>query len=209
LKIHGIHVIDMTSPYSNQQGGSKNKKTVIIVFIIIIAAILGGMFLLRQPKKTEQPKTDLIEKKEPSPTEKSEIDKKSVKIQVLNGTGTPGQAGTAVEDLKKAGYDSDNIKTANAEDFNNTITTITAREGFDDVASDVKDALKTTFNEIKIDSTHLDEDSEFDIVVTTGGKKFEEATPTPSQSPTPEPTTEATTTPTPTITPTSSPTPTP
>lgn len=202
-------MIDTTLPYPNQQEGSKKKKTAIIVFIVIIAAIFGGMLLLRQPKKTEQSKTDLIEKKEPSPTEKPEIDKKSVKIQVLNGTGTPGQAGTAVEILKKTGYNPDNIKTANADEFNNTVTTISAKDGFDDVASDVKDALKTTFDEIKIDSTPLDKDSEFDIVVTTGGKKFEEATPTPTQGPTSTPTTEATTTPTPTLTPTSSPTPTP
>lgn len=199
-------MIDIISPYSNQQGRSKNKKTVIIVFIIIVAAILGGIFLLRQPKKTEQSKTDLIEKKESSPTEKPEIDKKSVKIQVLNGTGTPGQAGTVLEDLKKAGYNSDNIKTANAKDFNNTVTTITAKEGFNDVAGDIKDALKTTFDEIKIDSANLDKNSEFDIVVTTGGKKFEEATPTPTENPTPSPTS---TTPTTTLTPILTPTPTP
>ena len=195
-------MIDPISLNSNKQGRSKKKA--IIVFIVIVAAILGGIFLLRQSKKTEQPKTNIIENKEPSPTEKPNIDKKSVKIEVSNGTGTPGQAGIVVEALKKAGYNPDNIKAANAENFNNTVTTITAKDGFDDVASDVKDALKTTFDKIEIDSTPLDKDSEFDIVVTTGGKKFEEATPTPS------PTTEAPTiTPTPTLTPTSSPTPTP
>jgi len=197
-------MIDTDSLYSNQQGGSKNKKVTIVVFIIIVAAVLGGILLLRQPKEMEQTKDVIIKNKEPSPTEKPEIDKKSVKIQVVNGTGTPGQAGATVEALKNAGYDSDNIKTVNAEEFNNTTTTITVKDGFDDVASDIKDALKTTFDEIKIDSTNLDKNSEFDIIVTTGGKKFEEVTPTPaittSQSPTPSPT--ITTTPTPTPAPT-------
>lgn len=200
-------MIDTFSSYSNQQGGSKKKNIAVMIgVVVIIAALVGGFLMLQQSKEKDQTKVTVVEKKEPSPTEKPKIDRNSVKAQVLNGTGTPGQAGIAVEALKKAGYNPDNIKTANAEDFNNTVTTITAKDGFDDVANDVKDVLKTSFDEIKIDATQLDEGSEFDIVITTGGKKFEEATPTNN----PSPTTEATdTTPTPTLTPTSSPTPTP
>lgn len=200
-------MVDPISFNPNQQRGSKKKKTVI-VFIVIVAAIIGGMLLLRQSKKTEQPEVTVTGTKEPSPTEKPKIDKKSVKIQVLNGTGTPGQAGTAVEALKKAGYSSDNIKTANAENFNNTVTTITSKDGFDNVASDIKNVLKTTFDEIEIDSTNLDKDSEFDIVVTTGGEKFEEETPTPGPT-SAETTSTPTPTSTPTLTPTTTPTPTP
>ncbi len=204
-------MVDTVSPYLSPQRENKSKKVAVMVSaVVIIAVIIGGTFLLRQSKKTDQTKTAAVENKAPSPTEKPKIDKSTVKVQVLNGTGTPGQAGTAVEALKKAGYNPDNIKTANAKDFNNTVTTITARTGFEDTASDVKDALKTTFDEIKIDSTQLDKDSEFDIVVTTGGKKFEEVTPTatitPTQNPTPSPT-STTTTPTPTPTSTTTPTP--
>jgi len=203
-------MIDTTSPYLNQQRGSRKKKTAVIIgVVVLVAAVVGGILMTRQPKRTDQTEVSVVEKKEPSPTEKPKIDKKSVKIQVLNGTGTPGQAGIAVEALKKAGYNPDNIKTANAEEFNNTVTTITARAGFEDVASDVKDALKTVFDEINIDPSKLDEKSEFDIIVVTGGKKSEETpttTITPTQNPTPSPT-STTTTPTPT--PTLSPTPTP
>ncbi len=215
-------MVDPISLGLNQQRRSKKKKTVIIIGIVfLVAALVGGIRMLRQPKKTDQTKVAVIEEKEPSPTEKPKIDKESVKIQVLNGTGTPGQAGTVVEALKKAGYNSDNIEAANADDFNNTATTITAKEGFDDIASDIKDALKATFDEIEIDSSNLDEDSEFDIIVTTGGKKFEEATPTtpitspanpsvsPTLSPTQNPTTTTTLTPSPTSSPSPTPTPTP
>lgn len=201
-------MIDTISPYLDQRGGSKKKKiTVMIGVVVVIAVFIGGMFMFRQPKKTNQTKVVVVEKKEPSPTEKPKIDKKSVKIQVLNGTGTPGQAGIAVEALKKVEYNPDNIKTANAEEFNNTVTIITARTGFEDVANDVKDALKTAFDEIEIDSTHLDKDNEFDIVVTTGGKIFEEVTPTISitSSPTQSPTTTTTLTPSPTSNPTPTP----
>ena len=203
--------MDPTSSYLNPQSGNKNNKMAIAVgVVIILAVIIGGTFILRQTKKTEPAKTVIVENKQPSPTEKPKIDKKSVKIQVLNGTGTPGQAGTAVEALKKAGYNPDNIKTTNAKDFDNTVTTITVRTGFEDTASDINDVLKSTFSEIKIETTQLDEKSEFDIVIVTGGKKFEEITPTTSitNSPTPNPTTTTPTlTPSPATTPSPTPTP--
>ena len=203
--------MDPTSSYLNPQSGNKNNKMAIAVgVVIILAVIIGGTFLLQKTKKTEPAKIAVVENKQPSPTEKPKIDKKSVKIQVLNGTGTPGQAGTAVEALKKAGYNPDNIKTTNAKDFDNTVTTITVRTGFEDTASDINDVLKSTFSEIKIETTQLDEKSEFDIVIVTGGKKFEEITPTTSitNSPTPNPTTTTPTlTPSPTTTPSPTPTP--
>lgn len=207
-------MIETISTYSSPQGGNKNKKmAMVIAVILIVAALAGGIFMLRQPKKTEQTKIAVVENKEPSPTEKPKIDKNSVKIQVLNGTGTEGQAGIVVEALKKAGFNSDNIKTDNAKDFNNTVTNITAKDGFDDTAIEVKDALKTTFDEIKIDSSHLSKDSDFDIVVVTGGKKSDVTpTTTPTKSPTASPT-STTSTPSPTLTitptPTATPTPTP
>ena len=195
-------MIDTASPYLNKQG--KNNKNIVAILgvVVVIVALIGGILILRQPKKTEQTQVAVVEKKEPSPTEKPKIDKKSVKIQVLNGTGTPGQAGVVVEALKKAEYNPDNIKTDNAKEFDTTVTTVTARASFEDVASDIKEVLKDTFDSITIDSSPLDKDSEFDVVIVTGGKKFEEATPTtsPSDSPTPSSVT-------PTITITPSPTP--
>jgi len=190
----------------NQTVSSKKKKTnMIIMMVVIVAVVIGGIVIIRQPKKTEQAKS-ATENKEPSPTKKPNINKKTVKIQVLNGTGTPGQAGIAVTALKKAGYNTDNIKTANADNFDSTITAIKTKDGFADVASDIKDALKTTFDDINIDSASLEDESEFDIIVTTGGEKFEATTPTTSVSPT---NSEDSTTPTPTVTPTPTSTPSP
>ena len=189
--------------YQPAQPGSNKNKSIGIVIIIVIA-LVGGFLLFRQSKKTDQTKVAVTETITPSPTEKLiTVDKKSVKIQVLNGTGTPGQAGSAVELLENAGYNPDNIKTGNTEEFDHTTTTIAAKDGFEDVAKDIEKALKESFDEISIDSTALDADSEFDIVVTTGGKIFEEPTSTPG------PTSEVTTTPTATLTPSSTPTPTP
>jgi len=179
-------MIDTTSPFPNQPvvSNKKGKTAIMISVIFIVAALIVGTLMLRQSKDTGQAKDVVVEKKELSPTEKPKIDKNLVKVQVLNGTGTPGQAGIVVEVLKTEGYSADNIKADNAEEFNNTVTTITAKDGFDDVANEIKNALKTSFDEIEINSTHLDKDNEFDIIITTGGEKYEE-TPTPTTISTP------------------------
>ncbi len=203
--------ISTVSPNTNKPAKG-SKKILGIIIVLIVAAVLAGILIMRKSQKSEKVEVPVTEKKEPTPTEKPQIDKKTVKIQVLNGTGTPGQAGIAVDALKEAGYSSDNIKAANAPDYDHTVTTVSSKEGFEGVADDVKKALESKFDKVEISSTKLGESSEFDIVVTTGGKKFEEATSTPgptkATSITPSPT-SATTTVSPSPSATSTPTPTP
>ena len=140
----------------------------------------------------------LLKKKGPTPTEKPKIEKSSVKIQVINGTGTPGQAGLVVKALEEAGYATDNIKTGNADRFDNATMTIEGRVGFGDIVEDIEEALRSDFDKITVKTSSVDKDSEFDIVVVTGGKIFEAVIPTTSVSATSSATTTPTLTPTPT-----------
>ena len=175
------------APYQNPQfKKSKVNGTVWVVLFAIAVILIGGFVLSRQQKKVPEAKKDVVvEKKEPSPTAKPKIEKSSVKIQVVNGTGTPGQAGIVVKVLEGAGYSADNIKTDNAEKFTTLTTTITARTDFEEIVNDIKDVLKPTFEEVTVDSSNLNTDSEFDIVIVTGGKLFEVVTATPSATITP------------------------
>jgi len=175
------------APYQNPQfKKSKVNGTVWVVLFAIAVIVIGGFVLSRQQKKVPEAKKDVVvEKKEPSPTAKPKIEKSSVKIQVVNGTGTPGQAGIVVKVLEGAGYSADNIKTDNAEKFTTLTTTITARTDFEEIVNDIKDVLKPTFEEVTVDSSNLNTDSEFDIVIVTGGKLFEVVTATPSATITP------------------------
>ena len=175
------------APYQNPQfKKSKVNGTVWVVLFAIAVILIGGFVLSRQQKKVPEAKKDVVvEKKEPSPTAKPKIEKSSVKIQVVNGTGTPGQAGIVVKALEGTGYSADNIKTANAEKFTTLTTTITARTDFEEIVNDIKDVLKPTFEEVTVDSSNLNSDSEFDIVIVTGGKLFEAITATPSATVTP------------------------
>jgi len=188
------------------QPKKNNVLPTVVVAAVLLGAIIGSYLILRQPKKTEEKKEAVVQNIEPTPTEKPKKDKALVKIQVVNGTGTPGQAGEVVESLKDAGYSADNIKTGNAEEFDNTTTTIEARTDFEEIANDIKEVLTASFSEITIEPAKVDSESEFDIIIVTGGKIFATTTPEPTE-PTATPTAQLTTTPT--TTPTSTPTPTP
>mgnify|MGYP001587692700 CR=1 FL=1 len=184
--------------YSNQP--KKSNKTMLFVVIgVLLAVLIGWFFITQQPKNTDEVKNDVVvEEKTPTPTtEKPKIEKSSVKIQVINGTGTPGQAGIVVKALEDAGYSTENIKTSNAEEFDNETTTIEAKENFEEIVKNIEDELGSTFDKITVKSSNIDSDSEFDIVIVTGGKIFETVTPTTSVT--------VTVTTTPTLTPTPTP----
>lgn len=198
--------ISYPSQLRKSSGNSNDKKTTIIVGIIIIL-VVGSIsyFLLKKTKKTEPPKTiNQVENEiKQTPTEKPKIDKKTLKIQVLNGTGTPGQAGKVVDALKEAEFNPENIDAANAESYDFTQTNIVSKKEYEQVADEIKTTLKSLFDSIKIETSYLEDNNKYDIIITTGGKKYEETTATPTESKT------NSETPTETPTPTSTPTPTP
>ena len=192
------------------QPPKRNKMIPNIVAVVdLLVAIVGSYLIISKPQKTAAKKDVVVETKELSPTPLPTIDKETVKIQVQNGTGTPGQAGVVVKALVEAGYAADNIKTANAEKFDNSTTSITTRDNFEEIVADIESVLKSIFTKISVISPNLDKDSEYDIVIVTGGKIFEAATPTTSVtgSVSPTPSVTATPTPTPTLTPTPTPVP--
>lgn len=197
------------NPFPNQPK-KKNMMPAVIVGVVLIIALIASYLIINKSKKPEDKKDEIVvEEKQPTPTEKPKIDKDTVKIQVINGTGTPGQASLVVKALIDAGYTEDNIKTGNAEEFDNTTTTIEARVNYEEIVKDIENALESTFDSITVKSSNLDSDSEFDVIIVTGGKIFETPTPTKSTSVTNTPTPDTTTQPTSTPTTTATPTPTP
>ena len=184
----------------------------LIAVVVLLVAIGVGVVLIRKNKSTTPPvgAGSTTEAPSQAPTPTPVVDKMSVTIQVLNGTGTPGQATKVATSLKNAGYNPDNIKTGNASDAAAS-SSIAAKAGFEGVANDMVTALSSDFPDISVSSTPLDDSSTFDIVVTTGGQQYVAPTPTPdltdTDTPTPTPSTTDTPTPTPTITDTPTPTP--
>ncbi|OQY66231.1 hypothetical protein B6D29_03005 [Microgenomates bacterium UTCPR1] len=189
-------------------GKNNNKFVLIVVLAVIVAAVSAGIYLRQHPQeKKEQVNKIPTEAPVVSPTSEPEADKSSVKIEVINGTGKPGQAGDVVKMLIEVGFKQDNIKTGNAEEFDQTSTMIKAKSGFDKTVNDIKKSLEATFDKVRIDSKSLEKDNNFDIIITTGGKIFASPTPVSSSTPTLTQTPSPTSTTTPTSTATPSPTP--
>jgi hypothetical protein len=182
----------------------KSNKIPLIIAVIVIVTLVVGFFLLRRPSQQQSE-----EKSSPAPTEAFEqlptqepspaVKKGELKIQILNGTGKPGQAAQALALLKDAGFNESNIKTGNAQNYATQPTTIKIKKGLDSYATEIKNLLQKSFDEVKIDTNYLDAIEDYDIVITTGGKKYEEPTSTPaptSSASSPSPTSTPTTTPT-------------
>lgn len=189
---------ETTFQYQTQQSRNKRVKVAAVVGMVVLLAGIIGVLFTRQPKKENIKKDIVVEKKEPSPTEKPKKEKQNVTIQVLNGSGISGQAGIVVKALEDAGYSPDNIKSGNADSTDHINTMITSRADFEEIVADIKEILKPAFPEI-IDGVlnpNPNEDGGFDVMIITGSKATITSNPSPSTTPivpndTPRPTTNS------------------
>ena len=198
----------VTGNIGNLPKKKKNSSMLVVIVTILIIVAVAGFILIRSRKQNKQTQATVAgtatEETTPMPSPTPQIDKQSVKIQVLNGTGMPGQAASVITDLTKAGFNPDNIQANNASDYDHSATTVATKSGFTGIVDDIKNALNSTFNNVSIDSAPLDDTNSYDVIITTGGKKYI----APTNTPTPEATETPSITPTATVTPTNISTPT-
>ncbi|KKQ43256.1 MAG: hypothetical protein US60_C0005G0016 [Microgenomates group bacterium GW2011_GWC1_37_8] len=189
----------------------------LVLIIIIVLSILasaawfvfgrgGNIPVSEEPTPTpffnEQP-TSM-----PIPTE-TEVDKSELKIQVLNGTGIAGGAGTLKTKLEA--LDFSNIEVGNASPQNYTSAEVTFSSSIpESVEQELTDLLEDTYQDVKLKTGST---TDFDIKIITGYPQGYSPSPTKVITPTltPKPTTTGSITPTinPSITPTKTPTTTP
>ena len=93
-----------------------------------------------------------------------EVKKDSLKVKVLNGSGTVGKASEVKTALKDKGYQ--DIVTGNADEFNFATTEIAVKKGKEYLGGLMKDDLVDYAKSAKI--TVLDDKESADIVVTVG-----------------------------------------
>lgn len=110
-----------------------------------------------RPSPSPQP---LSPTTEPTPA----IDKKTIKIKVLNGSGIAGKASDVKTVLTAHGYQE--VLTANADTFDYTTTEIQIKKEASDSASVIKADLKDNVTAPKI--TTLKDDTTADIIIIVG-----------------------------------------
>jgi len=156
-------------------------KVVIAIFGVVVILGVGGylVFVSNNSETIEidsepQVKGDLNELStpvstatpEPTPTATpSAVSKSELKISVLNGTGTPGDAGFLKTELEKLDYE--DITAGNADDQTQKITTVVfSKNVSDDLKEEIEEMLKELYEEIEIETRTVA--TTFDIEITTG-----------------------------------------
>lgn len=184
---------------SYQIGGRKEdgKPVQIAVTVaVLLVVLLIGWFLsqrLRGPSEGEPTGPAVTETPSPTPI----VSKEDIEIEVLNGTGTAGEAAFLRDELEDLGYTKIEVGNADASDYEATVVFFSS--GF---PSELKDELISALEELYTEvDERTGETGSFDARIITGLRQG--VTPKPSPTATPKPT--ATPSPSPTATPTPTP----
>jgi len=180
----GVYQIDVDTGSSTNWG----KIVVIVLAIVILIASAGGVWYFfmkdnQQERAVDASKTPAVveekmeategavkkeESKDEAATEETKIedaDLADYKVQVLNGSGTAGEAGVVEGLLEDAGFEG--VDTGNADSYDYEDTQVQLKDKTAKaVYTAIEDALSDDYNVKKGDS--LNEDSDFDVVVIVG-----------------------------------------
>lgn len=135
---------------------------------LLFAVLFFAGFVYLDQNGTQSPSNESVTEPKPTPTVVAEntILKEELTVQVLNGTGTPGQAGEVESILTDAGFI--NIEVGNAEEQDNQVTTVVvSSQVSEEDREELQSELESYFSEVELTES-IEEGPDFDIVITTG-----------------------------------------
>lgn len=204
---------EVSFPQPKEPGGrGSNVKIIIAVVGVILIVLVGGWLILgnssggsETPSST--PDNGLSTFPSPNTTtptpdtspSASPVAKSEVKLEVLNGTGVPGEASFLQDELEKLGFENIEVGNADEQDAKETVATY-SREISPEVADEITARLEELYETVRTRRATVSGD--FDISITTGPRKGGSATASPKASAKPtatstaSPKTSATPTPT-------------
>jgi len=189
------------NPSKPAKGKGKKVFVILIVIIILVAAGAGAAWFLSERQSsssaTVSPTPTLVQIPTPTPTPIArEVERSEVTIQIMNGTGVPGEASFLQGELEDLGYET--IEVGNADETDQTVTEVTFASDLPlEIIDEITELLNDLYTGVRVVNSQT---TPVDISIITGPRVS-----TPSST-TPTPTTGAQGTPT--LTPTLTPTPT-
>lgn len=187
-----------------KKSGGFPKWIIAVVGVLLILAV-GGFFISRSLGSSEETEPTTTPAglsslptpnvtSTPTPEAVEEVDKSEVSIEVLNGTGTAGEATFLQGELEDLGYEE--IEVGNATSQNETETTVTISNDMpDEIVDELTEALEDIYDEVTVSRGTVS--GGFDIRILTGPR----AGASPRASATASPRASATASPTPTASP--------
>lgn len=192
---------------------AKSKMSLVFFIVLGIILLIGAVvFFISRSANQAVPSpspTSFFSAPSPTPTPEAsptgsseDVDKSEISIEILNGTGIPGEASYLQGQLKSLGFEK--ITAANASTQNETETTVTfAKSVPDSIKKEIEAKLETIYNEVKVSTSSTL--SGVDIRILTGLRKGASprasAVPTSSATPRPSASSSPTSSPTPSASP--------
>jgi hypothetical protein len=149
------------------------KKEWLIFFLSFLLSLLFFIFLSNIKTKISLPSLMIkptiasptpTPLPSPTPTPTIAINKETIRIKVLNGSGTPGKASAVKDILKEKGYQE--ILTGNADNFDYAQTEISVKKEKNNLVPMIKEDLKKYTSSFKI--TPLSEKEVSDVIIIIG-----------------------------------------
>jgi hypothetical protein len=166
-----------TSKEVEKSGGGFNVKLffVFLLIFIILGALAGGVFYYKdrvsQPSTKPSVTPTVTKSVTPTPETSSKVDLSKMKVDILNGSGTPGEAGRVKILLLNAGFTDDNIGTGNADAYTYKSTVVSVSKDLSpEVYKAVEDALSSKYT-VEASKETLSASSKVSVEIIVGKAK--------------------------------------
>lgn len=152
----------------------KTKKVffLVLLVILILVAIAGGIFVYKKSIDQKNSSSGAVPTTTPqaeqiTQTPAEELKREDLKVEILNGSGTPGAAGVTQKYLEDLGYQI--AKTGNAKSYTYKETEISIKEEKRPYLEMLVKDLEKNYT-LATGSSFLESESEFDAVIVVGKK---------------------------------------
>jgi len=165
-----------------QEAKKDKKKIFLIIFFVIafLALFTGGVLVYRKATKKEEapaieepilnPEVESeseAETESPEASPAAELKREDLKVKIANGSGVSGTAGIARDFLEGLGYQE--VATGNADSYDYEETEIAIKEDKEDYLDLLMADLAEEYT-LSEETSTLDEEDDFDVLVTIGEK---------------------------------------
>jgi len=158
------------TPKKEEDVSAKKVLFIAIPIAIFTGLLSGGIFYYVNSNKggnvadsTPTPAPIVEDTSTPEPV--VELERSDLSIQVLNGSGISGKAGEVKDVLEELGYE--NVDAGNADSYDFEEMVISIKEESEDYVDMLVEDLSDDYT-VADDTEELDEDSDFDVVITVG-----------------------------------------